>query len=109
MRFLAHAGTDVESGYRSPAAIAADRARDPLLALARRIGGGDLAARYEAIAELVATAADEVADAPTLRTAAEVRAPLAPPPAAAGAGRHGPTRPRGRGRSAAAARARRGR
>ncbi|HZZ95662.1 MAG TPA: thiamine pyrophosphate-dependent enzyme, partial [Jatrophihabitantaceae bacterium] len=39
VRFLGHAGTDVESGYRSAAAIAADRDRDPLVALAARIAG----------------------------------------------------------------------
>jgi 2-oxoisovalerate dehydrogenase E1 component len=35
VRFLAHAGTDVESAYRSPAAMRADLARDPIVALAR--------------------------------------------------------------------------
>ena len=50
VRFLGHAGTDVESGYRSPAAIAADRGRDPLLALAAQVPGLDLVARYDEIA-----------------------------------------------------------
>jgi 2-oxoisovalerate dehydrogenase E1 component len=35
VRFLAHAGTDVESAYRSPAAIRADLARDPIVGTAR--------------------------------------------------------------------------
>ena len=34
VRFGGHAGTDVESGYRSVASVRADRARDPLLATA---------------------------------------------------------------------------
>ena len=34
VRFLGHAGSDVESGYRTVAQIRADRARDPLLATA---------------------------------------------------------------------------
>ena len=34
VRFLGHAGSDVELGYRSRAEIAADHARDPLLATA---------------------------------------------------------------------------
>ncbi len=78
VRFLGHAGTDVESGYRSPAAIAADRARDPLLALARTIRGADLAARYDEIAARVAALADEVDAEPKLTSAAEVAAPLTP-------------------------------
>jgi 2-oxoisovalerate dehydrogenase E1 component len=81
VRFLGHAGTDVESGYRSPVAIAADRARDPLLALARRIGCGDLAARYDEIGARVAALADEVDAEPKLTSAAAVAAPLAIGPA----------------------------
>jgi 2-oxoisovalerate dehydrogenase E1 component len=83
VRYLGHAGTDVESGYRTPAAIAADRARDPLLALARTISGADLAARYDEIAARVAALADEVDAEPKLGTAAEVARPLAPRPGAA--------------------------
>ena len=70
MRFLGHAGTDVESGYRTPAAIAADRARDPLLALARLMPGVDLVARYDEIAAEVASLADEVDAEPKLTHAA---------------------------------------
>ncbi len=82
VRFLGHAGTDVESGYRTPSAIAADRARDPLLALARLMSGTDLVARYDDIAAEVAALADEVDAEPKLRTGAQVVAPLAPPPPA---------------------------
>jgi 2-oxoisovalerate dehydrogenase E1 component len=81
VRYLAHAGTDVESGYRTVAAIAADRERDPLLALAGRLRGVDLAARYDEIATRVAKLADEVAAEPVLDSAAAVIAPLAPRPA----------------------------
>ena len=36
---MGHAGSDVESAYRRPAEIAADLARDPLLATARLLVG----------------------------------------------------------------------
>jgi 2-oxoisovalerate dehydrogenase E1 component len=78
VRYLGHAGTDVESGYRPASAVAADRDRDPLLALARMVGGGDLAARYDDIAARLAALADEVDAEPKLVSAAEVAAPLAP-------------------------------
>jgi len=78
VRYLGHAGTDVETGYRAAASIAADRERDPLLALATLLPGDDLAERYDAIAARVAQLADEVAVQPQLRTAAEVIEPLAP-------------------------------
>ena len=78
VRFLGHAGTDVESGYRTPAAIAADRERDPLLGMARALPGVDLAARYDAIARRVEELAEEVCEAAPLTTAEAVIAPLAP-------------------------------
>ncbi len=78
VRYLAHAGSDVESGYRTPSAITADFGRDPLLALAATIHGTDLAARYDAIAVRVRElAADAVAE-PKLTSTAAVIAPLAP-------------------------------
>ncbi|MGH8860388.1 MAG: thiamine pyrophosphate-dependent enzyme, partial [Jatrophihabitantaceae bacterium] len=79
VRFLGHAGTDVESGYRSAAAMNAERARDPLLAVAREIRGVDLAARYDAIAADLVTIADEVDAEPKLTSGPAVVAPLAPP------------------------------
>ena len=78
VRYLGHAGSDVETAYRAGAAIAADLERDPLLALAARITGADLAARYDELARRVAKIADEVADQPRLRSATAVVAPLAP-------------------------------
>ena len=81
VRYLGHAGTDVETGYRTATSIAADRERDPLLALAALLPAPDratLAERYDAIAARVAQLSDEVAVQPQLRTAAEVIEPLAP-------------------------------
>ncbi|MFN2562916.1 MAG: thiamine pyrophosphate-dependent enzyme [Jatrophihabitans sp.] len=96
VRYLSHAGSDVESAYRSAADIATDRERDPLIALARRIGGAGLAQRYADIADRVAALADELADTPTLTSAAEVIEPLAP------RGRSEPGRPAGADARAAA-------
>jgi 2-oxoisovalerate dehydrogenase E1 component len=82
VRYLGHAGTDVESAYRSPAELSADRARDPLVAEGRRltalgiIDGATLADRYDDLTREVRELAAEVAAAPTLRTRAEVIAPL---------------------------------
>jgi 2-oxoisovalerate dehydrogenase E1 component len=60
--------------------IAADRDRDPLLALAREISGVDLAARYDDIATLVASLADDVAAEATFTSGEQVIVPLAPTP-----------------------------
>ncbi|MGI8677291.1 MAG: thiamine pyrophosphate-dependent enzyme [Jatrophihabitans sp.] len=79
VRYLAHAGSDVESGYRTPAQLQVERDRDPLLAFARRLGTTGLAARYAEIAERVETLAAELADTPTLASADAVMATLAPP------------------------------
>ncbi len=78
VRFLGHAGTDVESTYRTPAAVAADLERDPLVCLARQAGDLDWLARYDAIGAMVADLADELQGRPTLTSAAAVLAPLAP-------------------------------
>ncbi|MDT4944991.1 MAG: 2-oxoisovalerate dehydrogenase component [Pseudonocardiales bacterium] len=78
VRYLGHAGTDVESGYRSASTIAADLDRDPLLALAAQLHGTDLLARYADIAKRVGETAIAVAGAERLRSAADVAAPLAP-------------------------------
>ncbi|HZC71431.1 MAG TPA: thiamine pyrophosphate-dependent enzyme, partial [Jatrophihabitans sp.] len=78
VRYLSHAGSDVESAYRPPHEVAAERALDPLLALAARIARPGLADRYADIAARVETVAAELEDAPTLDSAEEVVAPLAP-------------------------------
>jgi 2-oxoisovalerate dehydrogenase E1 component len=78
VRYLSHAGSDVEAAYRTAAELAADRDRDPLLALARRIAARGLAQRYADIATLVEKLAVDLADTPTLQSADQVIAPLAP-------------------------------
>ena len=91
VRFLSHAGADVESAYRSPKEIRADWDRDPLLATARRLAatagwtGEALVRDYLDARVRVRDAADEAASEPQLDSAAEIVAPLAPrtPPAGA--------------------------
>jgi 2-oxoisovalerate dehydrogenase E1 component len=78
VRYLGHAGSDVESAYRPGAELAAERDRDPLLALATRLGAPGLADRYADIADRVEKLAADLADTPTLKTAAQVIEPLAP-------------------------------
>ncbi len=84
VRLMAHAGTDVETGYRRPEHIAADLRADPVLATARLlVGAGVLTPeavldRYERTRERVQQVAREVVDLPRLASAAEVSAALAP-------------------------------
>jgi 2-oxoisovalerate dehydrogenase E1 component len=84
VRFGGHAGSDVESGYRPPAQIAADLDRDPLLGTARLLVAAGLLtppevlSRYEESRERVLALADELAGVPRLTRAAQVMAPLAP-------------------------------
>ena len=84
VRFGGHAGSDVESSYRSPAEIAADLDRDPLVGTARllitagALTPDEVLARYDASRERILALAAEVADAPRLTSAAQVMAPLAP-------------------------------
>jgi 2-oxoisovalerate dehydrogenase E1 component len=84
VRLGGHAGTDVESAYRSPAEIAADTARDPLLGTARLlVTAGALAPaevldRYEASRARVLAMAANAAGAPRLATAEQIMAPIAP-------------------------------
>ncbi len=88
VRFLGHAGSDVESAYRSSAEIAADYDRDPLLGTARAlIDAGTLTpdevvAEYRAIGERVMAEAASLVDAPRLTTREAVIAPLEYPGAA---------------------------
>jgi 2-oxoisovalerate dehydrogenase E1 component len=82
VRLMGHAGSDVEASYRSPGEIAADLERDPLLGTARLLIGRGLLSRdevlerYEAKRAEVMAVAEEVAERPQLRSAAEVMAPL---------------------------------
>ncbi|NYI71110.1 2-oxoisovalerate dehydrogenase E1 component [Naumannella cuiyingiana] len=76
VRFLGHAGTDLESGYRAAAEIAAELVRDPLLAHAAAHGIDGAADRYAELSDRIAELAGQVATEPTLRSAAQVMAPL---------------------------------
>jgi 2-oxoisovalerate dehydrogenase E1 component len=84
VRLGGHAGTDVESAYRSPAEMAGDADRDPLLRTARLLvesgamAPADVLDRYEAIKARVLTLADELAGSPRLTAATEIMAPIAP-------------------------------
>ena len=84
VRFLGHAGSDAEAAYRIPAELAADLARDPLVATAGELvragllSPGEAVARYIAIGGLVREAADQALASRPLSSAAEVMAPLAP-------------------------------
>lgn len=84
VRLMGHAGSDVESSYRTPAELAAGLDRDPLLGTARLLvecgaaTPAEIAGRYEAKRAEVMALAAEVAGAPRLSSAAEVMAPLKP-------------------------------
>lgn len=84
VRFGGHAGTDVESAYRTPAELRADSERDPIVATARALvasgshTGASLAARHDQLRATVYETAAEVAELSQLKTADVVMAPLAP-------------------------------
>ncbi|KAB1914351.1 transketolase [Micromonospora sp. AMSO31t] len=84
VRLMGHAGADAETAYRSPAEIAADVARDPLLATARRMveagyaTGEELLARYDERGWQIRRLAEEVLDEPKLTSPVDVVAELAP-------------------------------
>ncbi len=82
VRFLGHAGTDVESAYRSPTELAADVTRDPILATARlaaQLGVSSPAETIDWYLDLRASIRDlafDVLDEPELITAADIMTPL---------------------------------
>src|SRR5581483_10699499 len=84
VRYLSHAGADVESAYRSVDEIRADWTLDPLLATGTWLveagarTGSQLADEYLAERERVFELADEAARLPQLETAEDVMRPLAP-------------------------------
>ena len=84
VRLWGHAGSDVESGYRSIEEIERDEAADPLVRHARRLvatGAATPAVLRAALAETrrdVRVVADQVAGRPKLETRDAVVAPLAP-------------------------------
>lgn len=84
VRFSGHAGSDVESAYRTSGEIAAGYDRDPLLGTARLLVESGVATpgrvleRYEAIRERVMGTAGRVSDQPSrFSNAAQVMRPLA--------------------------------
>ena len=83
VRFLGHAGADVEAAYRPPSEVRADWTRDPLLATARWLvgsgarSGAELAEDYRASRERVRAFALDAARRPQLASAEEVMRPLA--------------------------------
>jgi 2-oxoisovalerate dehydrogenase E1 component len=84
VRYLSHAGADVETAYRSQAAIRADYDRDPILATARvlvasrQAAGEELAGDYLTTRERIRRRALEATERRPLEAAAEVMRPLAP-------------------------------
>src|SRR3954451_11823206 len=82
VRLMGHAGSDVETAYRSPPELAADREQDPLLATARcLLAAGhttpaEILGRYEDTRGRVMAEAARVVAEPHLATAAEVMLPL---------------------------------
>jgi 2-oxoisovalerate dehydrogenase E1 component len=83
VRYLSHAGADVETAYRTQQEIRTDLEADPILATARWLvaaggrSGGELAER-----ERVLAAADEAAQLPQLESAEAVMRPLTRRPTA---------------------------
>ncbi|MEV6267656.1 thiamine pyrophosphate-dependent enzyme [Kribbella sp. NPDC051936] len=88
VRLLGHAGSDVETAYRSPAELAADEELDPLLGTARYLLGAGCTADeiielYEEKQAEALRIAAEVAGLPQLTSPEAVAAPLRfPEPAA---------------------------
>lgn len=83
-RLWGHAGTDVETTYRTIDEIAAEEAKDPLLANARRLidvgaaSPGDLRAIIKRVQSRIDERIDEAARRPKLISVEQVVAPLAP-------------------------------
>jgi 2-oxoisovalerate dehydrogenase E1 component len=84
VRFGGHAGSDVETAYRTAAQIGADTGRDPVLATARLLLGcgaatvDDLVEAWHATQRRVRAVAEEALTSRPLQSGAEVMAPLAP-------------------------------
>jgi 2-oxoisovalerate dehydrogenase E1 component len=82
VRYMGHAGTDVESGYRSITSIRSDYQLDPILATARALLASGARTRAELVDEYLTTRehvrklALDLARQPTLVTADEVIGPL---------------------------------
>jgi len=84
VRLGGHAGSDVETAYRTGAEIGDDRRRDPLAATLRALvthgvlSPDQVRARWASIRDEVAACVEEALLSPGLETAEEVLAPLSP-------------------------------
>ncbi|MFT4165754.1 MAG: thiamine pyrophosphate-dependent enzyme [Microlunatus sp.] len=83
VRYLGHAGSDAEVSYRTPSAVQAELAADPIVGtaralLARGVAVSELIAQVDAVHDEVETTIAELTDARLLGSAAEVMAPLSP-------------------------------
>lgn len=82
VRFLGHAGSDVEGAYREPGEIAADRERDPLLGTVRlaietgATSPGEFVEWYLDLRSSIRALALEVRDEPEQSSADAIAAPL---------------------------------
>jgi len=82
VRLMGHAGSDVEAAYRSPADIAGDYDRDPVLRTAASLvehaglSPAEILDRYEAKRAEVIGIAEQVSELPQLDSAAAVMRPL---------------------------------
>ncbi|NML92396.1 dehydrogenase E1 component subunit alpha/beta [Novosphingobium olei] len=85
VRLYGHAGNDMQLAYLSKDHIAADEARDPLLASAALLieegvmTAAEIAAEYNAIEASLASAVEQAIRRPKLKDAAEVMASIIPP------------------------------
>lgn len=84
VRLMGHAGSDVERAYRSADEVAADQDRDPLVHTAKLLASRgvltptEIIEHYESKRDEVARLAEDATRAPTLHSATDVMAPLAP-------------------------------
>ncbi len=84
VRFMGHAGTDVEAGYRSPASIRRDYELDPILATAKALVASGHRSPEALVDQYLTTRADvrkvavDLTGAPTLTSAEQVMAALSP-------------------------------
>lgn len=82
VRIMGHAGSDVESSYRTPAEISAELSRDPVLGTAQLLIDSEVLSAaavielYEAKRTEVIGAAREIAEFPRLTDAPSIMAPL---------------------------------
>jgi 2-oxoisovalerate dehydrogenase E1 component len=85
VRYLGHAGTDVEAAYRTPSDVRADLRHDPILGTARLLvstgsqASDDLANWYLTEREGMRARALDLIDEPVLDSAAAIMAPLVEP------------------------------